>query len=131
MEVRGALPAGAERVVARSAFGDTRQAPIGDGEARLPGLAPGTYAIEAWSAGDKLLGEELTTLSTRAGDRPVPGFVTSFSPDAVVPLLAWLRALRCTTVQFYDWMASYADPLTATDSYADRLGRKHSLEAIR
>jgi dextranase len=129
--VRGPLPAGAERVVARSAFGDVHEAVATGDQARLPGLTPGSYAIEAWSAGGELLAEELTTVSARPGDRPVPGFVTSFSPDAVAPLLAWLRALRCTTVQFYDWMASYAEPLAATDSYADRLGRKHSLAAIR
>jgi dextranase len=131
IEVHAPLPAGAERVLARSAFGDVHQAVATGDHPRLPGLTPGSYAIEAWSAAGRLLCEELTTVSARPGDRPVPGFVTSFSPDAVPPLLAWLRALRCTTVQFYDWMASYAEPLASTDSYVDRLGRKHSLAAIR
>ena len=124
------LPPGTARVVARSAFGHESEATADAREAQLPGLAPGTYAIEAWSAGGELLGDELTTVSATPGDRPVAGFVTSFSPDAVEPVLAWLRALRCTSVQFYDWMASYAEPLAVTDSYADRLGRKHSLTAI-
>ena len=70
-------------------------------------------------------------MSSHPGENPVPGFVTSYRHDAVEPVLAWLRALRCTTVQFYDWMASYAAPLAATDTYADRLGRPHSLPAIR
>ena len=103
---------------------------VGRDGAQLPGLAPGTYAVEAWSADEELLGEELTTVGARPGDRPVPGFVTSFSPDAVEPVLAWLRALRCTSVQFYDWMESYAAPLAGTDSYADPLGRKHSRTAL-
>ena len=45
-------------------------------------------------------------------------------------MLAWLRDLRCTSVQFYDWMASYTEPLADTEDYADRLGRQHSLTAI-
>jgi dextranase len=126
----GQLPPRTARVIARSAFGEEIQVPVNAQEARLPGLSPGTYAIEAWSAPGEMLGDELTTVSASPGDRAVPGFVTSFSPDAVAPTLAWLRALRCTTVQFYDWMASYAEPLAATDSYCDRLGREHSLAAI-
>lgn len=126
----GQLPPGTARVVARSAFGRAHDAEVDARQARLPGLAPGTYAIEAWSATGEMLGDELTTVCDTPGDRPVPGFVTSYSPDAVAPSLAWLRALRCTTVQFYDWMASYAEPLAATDRYADRLGREHSLTAI-
>ena len=118
-------------MLARSAFGDGRQALVADGEAHLPGLPPGSYAIEAWSQAGELIGEELTTVGSRPGDRPVPGFVTTYHEDAVGPVLTWLRALRCTSVQFYDWMASYAQPLATTDTYTDRLGRAHSLTAIR
>jgi dextranase len=125
------LPDGTRQVVARTAFGDAVQASAGAGRALLGPLRPGTHAVEAWSASGQLLAEELTTVSARPGDRPVPGFVTSFRPEAAGPVLAWLRALRCTTVQFYDWMASYARPLASADEYADRLGRKHSLAAIR
>jgi dextranase len=131
VHVRGPLPAGTARVLARSAFGDARDALVEAGEARLPGLPPGSYAIEAQSEPGELLGEEFTTVARWPGDRTVPGFVSTFSDDAIEPVLAWLRALRCTTVQFYDWMASYADPLAAADSYTDRLGRTHSLTAIR
>jgi hypothetical protein len=124
------LPAGTEAVVARSAFGHTVPAEVRDGQASLPGLPPGTHAIEARAAGGHLLGEEFTTVAATPGDRPVPGFATSFKLDAVPEVLGWLRALRCTAVQFYDWMHSYAEPLAATENYADRLGRKHSLTAI-
>jgi dextranase len=126
-----AVAAGADHVVARSAFGRAERTQVRDGETTLAGLAPGTYAIEAWSADGRLLGEDLTTIATAAGERPVPAFVTSFSPDAVPGALAWLRALRCTSVQFYDWMQTYAEPLADSENYADRLGRKHSLTAIR
>ncbi len=124
------LAAGVDVVVARSAFGRAEQTQAQGGEATLAGLAPGTHAIEAWSADGCLLGEEFTTVAATPGERPVPGFVTSFSPDAVPGVLAWLRALRCTSVQFYDWMQTYAAPLADTEDYADRLGRRHSQAAI-
>ncbi len=124
------VPAGTEVVVARSAFGQTVSASARDGQASLPGLPPGTHAIEARAGGGHLLGEEFTTIAATPGERPVMGFATSFSLDAVPGVLGWLRALRCTAVQFYDWMQSYAEPLAATENYADRLGRKHSLGAI-
>lgn len=124
------LPPGTARLSARSAFGDVADAAAGPGGGQFDALPDGTYAVEAFSAAGDLLGEEFTTVSSWPGANPVPGFVTSFRPDAVQPVLAWLRALRCTTVQFYDWMASYAAPLAASDRYADRLGRAHSLAAI-
>ena len=131
IQVRGKLPAGTQRVLARSAFGDAGQVLVADDEVHLPGLPPGTYAIEAWTPAGELIGEELTTVGSRPGDRPVPGFVTTYADEAVTPALAWLRALRCTSIQFYDWMASYAEPLATTGSYTDRLGRAHSLTAIK
>jgi dextranase len=124
------VAAGTDVAVARSAFGHGQRAQVRGGEVTLAGLTPGTYVIEAWSADGRLLGEDLTTVAATAGERPVPGFVTSFSPDAVPGVLAWLRALRCTSVQFYDWMQTYAVPLAGTENYADRLGRKHSLTAL-
>jgi dextranase len=124
------LAPGTHVVIARSAFGQQYAAGVAAGAAEVPGLTAGTYSVEAWSAAGELLGEELTTVAAGPGDRAVPGFVTSFSPQAVPRALAWLRDLRCTTVQFYDWMASYCEPLADTDDYADRLGRRHSLTAI-
>jgi dextranase len=125
------LPPGTAAVAARSAFGPERGARAAGGEAELAGLPPGTYAVEARAAGGQLLAEELTTVVASQGDSPVPGFVSSFRPDAVPEVLAWLRDLRCTSVQFYDWMRSYTEPLSADADYADRLGRRHSLTAIR
>jgi dextranase len=130
LEVAG-LPAGTRRVRARSALGSVGDARLTPDRAVLTGLRPGTYAIEAWSADDRLLAEELTNVVTTPGERPVPGFATSYQPDAVPGVLDWLRALRCTTVQCYDWMERYAAPLAGTDDYCDRLGRSHSLPALR
>jgi dextranase len=126
----GMLPDGAAEVIARSAFGRTYGSQAAGGEVILTGLPPGTYAVEARAAGGQLMAEELTTVLARPGDSPVPGFASSFNPDAVPRVLAWLRDLRCTSVQFYDWMQSYAEPLATTDEYTDRLGRRHSLTAI-
>jgi dextranase len=124
------LTAGTRQVIARSAFGGQQAAAVAAGAAELAGLEPGSYAIEAWSADGRLTGEELTTVAAGPGDRPVPGFVSSFSTESVPQTLDWLRELRCTAVQFYDWMASYTEPLATSDDYADRLGRQHSLTAI-
>jgi dextranase len=45
-------------------------------------------------------------------------------------VLAWLRQLRCTVVQVYDWMASYSTPLATTPSYHDPLGRPIERSAL-
>jgi hypothetical protein len=87
------VPAGTEVVVARSAFGQTVSASARDGQASLPGLPRGTHAVEARAAGGHLLGEEFTTVAATPGERPVLGFATSFSLDAVPEVLGWLRAL--------------------------------------
>ena len=36
------------------------------------------------------------------------GFVTSFDEMSRPSVLTWLRQLRCTVVQVYDWMESYS-----------------------
>jgi dextranase len=125
-----ALPEGTGHLVTRSPFGPAASFPVRHGQVLTGPLRPGTWAIEAWSEAGDLLAEELTTVA-RPGDQPVPGFACTYDPDAVAAVLAWLRALRCTSVQFYDWMETYAEPLAESDDYADRLGRKHSLAAIR
>ena len=75
------------------------------------GLVPGTYTVEALAPDGRSLAEELTTVGAHAGERPVHGFATSFDDESVPAVLEWLRALRCTVVQIYDWMASYTEPL--------------------
>ena len=125
------LPPGTERVVARpSAGGATRPAAPTGGVARIGPLRAGTYAVEARAADGRLLGEELTTVGTHAGERPVLGFATSFEEEHVAPVLDWLRALRCTVVQLYDWMATYTAPLGPATGWADPLGRPVSFRAL-
>ena len=104
------LPAGTLRVVARRARGDLVEAQLGR-EASFDGLEGGTYSFEALAADGTLLAEELTTVGTHAGERPVHGFATSFDDGALPAVLDWLRELRCTVVQIYDWMHTYTEPL--------------------
>jgi dextranase len=125
------LPVGSAGVVARHAGGRIVEAGVGDGEARFAGLAPGTYAVEALGRDGSVVAEELTTVGAHAGERPVHGFATSFEPGAVAGALDWLRQLRCTVVQIYDWMASYAAPLGPQDGWRDPSNRPVSFQALR
>jgi dextranase len=124
------LPAGSARVVARHALGAEVESTV-DGGALLSGLALGTYAVEALGEDGALLAEELTTVGAHPGERPVHGFATSFDDASVPAVLEWLQALRCTVVQIYDWMASYAAPLGAPEGWQDPSGRTVSFNALR
>jgi dextranase len=124
------LPEGSARVIARRARGDTVDAVLGRG-ACFAGLAGGTYSIEALDPDGSLLAEDLTTVGVHAGERPVHGFATSFQDDDVPAALEWLRALRCTVVQIYDWMASYAAPLGPAQGWKDPSNRPVSFTALR
>lgn len=118
------LPPSTAAVTCRTSFGLERAARLrDDGSAAFDRLPVGTHAIESWSPSHELLFEEFTTVSERPGDDPVIGFATSFDSDSVEGVLAWLRKLRCTVVQFYDWMECYSAPLPQNDDYADPLGR--------
>jgi dextranase len=128
--VLATLPPATSRVVARRACGDMVEAGLRDG-AHFAGLPPGTYAIEAHALDGALLAEELTTVGAHAGERPVHGFATSFQTESVPAVLDWLRAMRCTVVQFYDWMASYSNPLGPPEGWQDPSGRPVSFEALR
>jgi dextranase len=123
----GPLPAGTARLVARSALGTALEAVPEPG---FDGLEPATWAIEAWSAGGQLLADELVVVADHPGASPVPGFVTTFTGD-VAPVTRWLRALRCTVVQAYDWMASYSRPFPDQERWRDPLGRPVELAALR
>jgi dextranase len=123
------VPPGAARLVARRATGITVDAELG-AAARFGELAPGTYAVQALSADARLLAEELTTVGTHAGERPVHGFATSFQDQDVAAVLAWHRALRSTVVQVYDWMASYTAPLGPTSGWHDPSQRPVSFTAL-
>ena len=124
------VPAAASRAVARRANGDVFEADLDAGSAHFPGLGPGTYAVEAFAPDGRLLAEELTTVGAHAGERPVHGFATSFDLESVPRVLSWLRALRCTVVQIYDWMASYTAPLGPRGGWKDPSGRLVSFDAL-
>ncbi len=127
--VIGDLPRGTESVVCRTAFGETHQLELREGRAFAAALPSGTHAFEAWSR-DQLLEEELATIDDAAGSPPVMAFATSFVPESVDKVLSWLRALRCTVVQVYDWMERYSAPLPSTEDYVDPLGRRLSRAAL-
>jgi dextranase len=124
------LPPGTASVVCRTAFGDTRLAKFEDASAVISDLPVGTHVLECWSPDDRLLAEEYTTVSKRAGDDPVMGFATSFVSERVEDVLSWLGALRCTVVQLYDWMERYSAPLPDRESYTDPLTRKLSRSSL-
>jgi dextranase len=123
------LPAGTSRVVARRAQGDLVEAQVGKA-ASFAGLERGTYSFEAVAADGSLLAEELTTVGAHAGERPVHGFATSFEDESIPRVLDWLRELRCTVVQIYDWMYKYTAPLGPEQGWRDFSGRRVSLQAL-
>ena len=124
------LPAGTARVVAGRARGQVVEGELGR-TGRLPGLAGGTYTVRALGPDGSILAEELTTVGAHPGERPVHGFATSFGDDDVSSVLEWLRALRCTVVQVYDWMAEYAAPLGPPTGWKDPSNRPVSYHALR
>lgn len=125
----GDLPPGTDAVICRTAFGAVHQFEMSGGRAVAPGLPPGTHAFEAWSC-DQLLEEELSTIDGAVGSPPVMAFATSFVPEKVEEVLSWLRALRCTLVQVYDWMERYSAPLPSSGDYYDPLRRRLSRSAL-
>ena len=107
-------------------------AELGSGGARFAaGLPSGTYAVEAVGPDGDVLAEELTTVGAHPGERPVPAFATSFMDESVPAVLGWLRALRCTVVQIYDWMATYTAPLGPPGGWQDPSDRPVSFDALR
>ena len=125
------LPPDTASVLCRSAFGITYRARFENGTAVLSDLPTGTHVLEAWSGVGELLDEEYTTITDNPGDDPVVGFATSFRSERVEDVLSWLGSLRCTVVQFYDWMERYSAPLPTNDHYADPLDRQLSLPALK
>jgi dextranase len=121
--VVGDLPGGTSSVLVRTARGEVFAATLRDGVASVDGLPVGTHALEARSSGDTLLGEEFLSVRARRGEDPVMGFATSFDETARADVVSWLRQLRCTVVQVYDWMERYSSPLAAPGRYHDPLGR--------
>jgi dextranase len=117
------LPAEAASVCVRDALGRTYKALLDRGTATVRGLPGGTHALEVRDAGDNVIAEEFFGVRERLGEDPVLGFVTSFDDSSREGVLQWLRDLRCTVVQVYDWMESYSRALANSDHYQDPLGR--------
>jgi dextranase len=124
------LPDDTRDVVALSAIGEVYGATLGPESATVSGLPEGTHVLQALSSSGSVLAEEFFTVRGRRGEDPVPGFVTSFDEASRDDVLAWLRDLRCTVVQVYDWMDSYSTALAESDDYEDPLGRPISRGAL-
>ena len=124
------LPEGTAKVVAELASGRTVLAQL-DGNAKFNGLESGTYVIQAFDSSGRILAEEFTTIGSQQGERPVHGFATTFTDDAVGEVTAWNKALRSTVVQIYDWMYTYTEPLGSVDGWEDPSNRPVSLTALR
>ena len=117
------LPKETRHVLVRTARGTTYEAALVNGVATFASLPVGTHALEARSGSRTLLAEEFFSVRYGPGDDPIMGFVTSFGESSRHSVLTWLRDLRCTVVQVYDWMESYSSPLSQSEAYEDPLGR--------
>ena len=124
------LPPGSVRLRALLASGNSIEA-THDRQWQLPTLRVGTYAVQAIDESGCLLGEAITTVGRHPGERPVHGFVTSFTDLDIPSVLEWHRSLRSTVVQVYDWMASYTEPLGPASGWKDPSNRPVSLDALR
>jgi dextranase len=124
------LPIEAHSVIARRADGSAIEAErIND--KWLFALVNGTYNIEVFDSSGTLLCEEITTVGSHQGERPVHGFATSFQDSDVEEIIGWHRALRTTVVQIYDWMFSYTAPLGDAAGWKDPSNRPVSLTALQ
>lgn len=124
------LPAEVASALVRTAFGRTFAGHVHEGGARFGKIPAGTHTVELYGADDRLLAEELVSVRDQPGDDPIMAFTTSFDLASVSATLAWLRRLRCTVVQIYDWMASYSEPLGPAGVYRDGLGREIDRNAL-
>jgi dextranase len=131
--VTAGLPSDARAALIRTAFGRTFAGRIADGEARFDAIPAGTHMVEIYDREERLLAEEIVSVRDDPGQDPILGFATSFDEDTVPSTLQWLRDLRCTAVQIYDWMQSYSTPLGPSGVYHDAIGRaidRAALEAL-
>lgn len=114
---------GTRAVLAVDALGCARSALEVPGGWELSDLPPATYEIQAIGA----QGRRDTThvvIPRWPGDSPVPAFATELSDTrGAERALGWLRSMRATLVQVYDWMKSYSDPEPPPGPYRDPLGR--------
>lgn len=118
------VPKGIACAVVRTAAGRTYAGRVANGEVRFGGIPSGTHAVELYGPHDELIAEQFVCVRDNAGQDPILGFATSFDRASVSQTLDWLRELRCTVVQIYDWMESYSKPLGPPGAYRDALGRE-------
>lgn len=128
--VVGDLPPGTSSVSVTTSWGGTVNATLDGGVATVQRMPVGTHCLEARSDQGELLAEEFFSVRATRGEDPVMGFVTSFDESSRPSVLSWLRDLRCTAVQVYDWMESYSSPLASADHYRDPLGRSIDRAAL-
>jgi dextranase len=128
--VLNTLPVNTARILARSSRGDVFEGAVSGIQATLSEIPYGTHVLEARSATGELLAEEFFSIRPVAGEDPIMGFVTSFDDGSREAVLSWLRELRCTVVQVYDWMNSYSVPLAPSNDYDDPLGRSISRSSL-
>ncbi len=124
------LPSRAVSVRVYDARGATYNAVFNNGTATIDGVPDGTHTLEVLDENQVLIDHEFFGVREHPGEDPVLGFVTSFDDKSRGVVLAWLRDLRCTVVQVYDWMESYSTALSASESYEDPLGRPIELSAL-
>jgi dextranase len=124
------LPAQVNSALVRTAFGRTFAGHVRDGAAHFTAIPSGTHTVELYAGDDTLLAEELISVRELPGDDPIMGFATSFDAATVSSTLTWLRRLRCTVVQIYDWMQRYSEPLGPAGVYQDGLGREIDRQAL-
>jgi dextranase len=115
----------------RDARGRTYDASLERSAATIAGVPGGTHTLEVLDENQRVIDEELFGVREHPGEDPVLGFVTSFDDSSRGRVLAWLRDLRCTVVQVYDWMDSYSTALSASEKYEDPLGRPIERSALQ
>ena len=128
--IASGLPASVATALIRTATGDRVEGMLVADEARFADLPTGTHVVELHAADGRLVAEELVSVRGGPGDDPIMGFATSFDQLTVPESLDWLRSLRCTVVQVYDWMESYSKPLGPLGIYRDVLGREVDRRAL-
>ena len=115
------------------ASGRSHEALFDRGTVTIAGAPEGTHTLVVRDESGNVLDEEFFGVREYPGEDPVLGFVTSFDDASRDGVLAWLRDLRCTVVQVYDWMDSYSTALSSSNQYEDPLGReidRSSLERL-
>ncbi|MGC9221536.1 MAG: glycoside hydrolase family 66 protein [Solirubrobacteraceae bacterium] len=126
----GGLGSEVSAATIRTAFGETVAGVIAADEARFGDVPAGTHTVEIHTRGGLLMAEEFVSVRADRGEDPILGFATSFDDATVPESLDWLRGLRCTVVQVYDWMERYSKPLGPPGVYHDPLGREVSRSAL-